>query len=158
MRNYETTFIVDPVLSTEDIKSTAQAYVDGLQKEGCEIVFVDEMGLRTLAYDINKRTNGVYYSVEYTAPNGAFLNNYELGMKRDERILRFLTIALDKYGVQYNAKLQRRRVNLSSTRFRSCQASEAAKYPVRVRCFGLLKLSTAQFLKREATDSKPNRT
>ena len=49
MRNYETTFIVDPVLSTEDIKSTAQAYVDGLQKEGCEIVFVDEMGLRTLA-------------------------------------------------------------------------------------------------------------
>jgi len=103
MRNYETTFIVDPVLSTEDIKSTAQAYVDGLQKEGCEIIFVDEMGLRTLAYDINKRTNGVYYSVEYTAPNGAFLKNFELGMKRDDRILRFLTIALDKYGVQYNA-------------------------------------------------------
>ena len=103
MRNYETTFIVDPVLSTEDIKATAQTYVDNLQKEGCEIVFVDEMGLRTLAYDINKRSNGVYYSVEYTSPNGAFLNNFELGMRRDERILRFLTIALDKYGVQYNA-------------------------------------------------------
>ncbi|MTB49457.1 30S ribosomal protein S6 [Lewinella sp. W8] len=103
MRNYETTFIVDPVLSTEDIKSTAQAYVDNLQKEGCEIVFVDEMGLRTLAYDINKRSNGVYYCIEYTAPNGAFLNNFELGMRRDERILRFLTVALDKYGVQYNA-------------------------------------------------------
>ncbi len=103
MRNYETTFIVDPVLSTEDIKSTAQAYVGALQQEGCEIVFVDEMGLRTLAYDINKRSNGVYYSVEYTAPNGAFLNNFELGLKRDERILRFLTVSLDKYGVQYNA-------------------------------------------------------
>ena len=103
MRNYETTFIVDPTLSGEEIKSTAQAYVDTLQKEGCEIVFVDEMGLRTLAYDINKRNNGVYYCVEYTAPNGAFLNNYELGMRRDDRILRFLTVALDKYGVQYNA-------------------------------------------------------
>ena len=61
------------------------------------------MGLRTLAYDIKKRSNGVYYSVEYTAPNGAFLNAFELAMRRDERILRFLTIALDKYGVQYNA-------------------------------------------------------
>ena len=103
MRNYETTFIVDPVLSTEDIKSTAQTYVDNLKKEGCEIVFVDEMGLRTLAYDIKKRSNGVYYSVEYTAPNGAFLNGFELAMRRDERILRFLTVSLDKYGVQYNA-------------------------------------------------------
>lgn len=103
MRNYETTFIVDPVLSTEDIKSTAQAYVDKLQKEGCEIVFVDEMGLRTLAYDINKRSNGVYYSIEYTSPNGSFLNGFELAMRRDERILRFLTVGLDKYGVQYNA-------------------------------------------------------
>ena len=103
MRNYETTFIVDPVLSTEDIKTTAQTYVDNLQKEGCEIVFVDEMGLRTLAYDINKRSNGVYYSIEYKADNGAFLRDFELALRRDERILRFLTVALDKYGVQYNA-------------------------------------------------------
>ncbi|SER40575.1 30S ribosomal protein S6 [Neolewinella agarilytica] len=103
MRNYETTFIVDPVLSTEDIKSTAQTYVDKLRKEGCEIVFVDEMGLRTLAYDINKRSNGIYYSIEYTSPNGAFIRDFELALRRDERILRFLTIALDKYGVQYNA-------------------------------------------------------
>ena len=103
MKHYETTFIVDPVLSGDEIKSTAQAYVDQLQQEGCEIVFVDEMGLRTLAYDINKRNNGVYYCVEYQAPNGSFLNKFELGMRRDDSILRFLTVALDKYGVQYNA-------------------------------------------------------
>lgn len=103
MRNYETTFIVDPVLSTEDIKTTAQTYVDNLQKQGCEIVFVDEMGLRTLAYDINRRSNGIYYSIEYTAPDGAFLRDYELALRRDERILRFLSVSLDKYGVQYNA-------------------------------------------------------
>ena len=103
MKHYETTFIVDPVLSGDEIKSTAQTYVEQLQKEGCEIVFVDEMGLRTLAYDINKRSNGVYYCVEYTAPNGAFLQKYELGLRRDDNILRFLTVALDKYGVQYNA-------------------------------------------------------
>ncbi len=60
MRNYETTFIVDPVLSTEDIKTTAQTYVDNLRTEGCEIVFVDELGLRTLADDSNRRSNCVY--------------------------------------------------------------------------------------------------
>ncbi|PHI18478.1 30S ribosomal protein S6 [Lewinellaceae bacterium SD302] len=103
MRNYETTFIVDPVLSGDEIKTTAQAYVEQLQKEGCEIVFVDEMGLRTLAYPINKKNSGVYYCVEYTAPNGAFLQTFELALRRDERIMRFLTVALDKYGVQYNA-------------------------------------------------------
>ena len=102
MRNYETTFIVDPVLSGEEIKTTAQAYVDHLQQEGCEIVFVDEMGLRTLAYPINKKNSGVYYCVEYKAPNGAFLQTFELALRRDERIMRFLTVALDKYGVQYN--------------------------------------------------------
>ena len=103
MRNYETTFIVDPTLSGDEIKKTAQAYVDQLQAEDCEIIFVDEMGLRTLAYEINKRNNGIYYCVEYTAPNGAFLQKFELGLRRDDNILRFLTVALDKYGVQYNA-------------------------------------------------------
>lgn len=102
MRNYETTFIVDPVLSGEEIKTTAQAYVKHLQKEGCEIVFVDEMGLRTLAYPINRKNSGVYYCVEYKAPNGSFLQTFELALRRDERIMRFLTVALDKYGVQYN--------------------------------------------------------
>lgn len=103
MRNYETTFIVDPVLSGDEIKTTAQAYVEHLQKEGCEIVFVDEMGLRTLAYPINRKNSGVYYCVEYQASTGAFLQTFELALRRDERIMRFLTVSLDKYGVQYNA-------------------------------------------------------
>ncbi len=102
MRNYETTFIVDPVLSGEEIKATAQAYVEHLRKENCEIVYVDEMGLRTLAYSINKKNSGVYYSIEYKAENGVFLRAFELALQRDVRILRFLTVALDKFGVQYN--------------------------------------------------------
>lgn len=103
MRNYEVTFIVDPVLSGEEIKATAQTYVDHLQKEGCQIVHVDEMGLRQLAYPINKRTTGIYYCVEFEAPTGELNDSMELSLRRDERILRFLTVALDKYGVQYNA-------------------------------------------------------
>ncbi len=102
MKNYEVTFIVDPVLSGEEIKATAQTYVDHLKSEGCKIVHVDEMGLRQMAYPINKRTSGVYYCVEFEAPNGEFIDKMELALRRDERIMRFLTVKLDKYGVKYN--------------------------------------------------------
>ncbi|MCO6487412.1 MAG: 30S ribosomal protein S6 [Phaeodactylibacter sp.] len=103
MKNYEVTFIVDPVLSGEEIKATAQTYVEHLKSEGCKIVHVDEMGLRQLAYPINRRTSGVYYCVEFEAPNGNFIEQMELALRRDERIMRFLTVTLDKYGVKYNA-------------------------------------------------------
>ncbi len=102
MKNYEVTFIVDSVLSGDDIKATAQTYVDFLKKEGCTIVHIDEMGLRQLAYPIKKRTTGVYYCIEFEAPTGALIADLELHMRRDERLLRFLTVALDKYGVKYN--------------------------------------------------------
>jgi small subunit ribosomal protein S6 len=102
MRNYEVTFIVDPVLSGDEIKATAQKYVDQLQQSGCSIVHVDEMGLRQLAYEINKRHSGYYYCVEFETATGAFLAPLELNLRRDERIVRFLTVKLDKYGVKYN--------------------------------------------------------
>lgn len=102
MRNYEVTFIVDPVLSGDEIKMTAQAYSDMLKDAGAEIVHIDEMGLRTLAYPINKRNSGVYYCIEYTIPTGDFIDDLELALRRDERIMRFLSYKLDKFGVKYN--------------------------------------------------------
>ena len=102
MRNYEVTFIVDPVLSGDEIKATAQTYVEHLTGEGCSIVHNDEMGLKQLAYPINKRTSGVYYCIEFSSENGDMIPKLELALRRDERIMRFLTIKLDKYGVKYN--------------------------------------------------------
>ncbi|MEM7104079.1 MAG: 30S ribosomal protein S6 [Bacteroidota bacterium] len=102
MRQYEITFVVDPVLSGGEIKSTADNYVSHLKGEGCEIVHIDEMGLRQLAYPIKKRNTGIYFCVEFTAPNGGFISKLELAMRRDERIMRFLTVKLDKYGIKYN--------------------------------------------------------
>ncbi len=103
MKNYEVTFIVDPVLSSDDIKSTAQTYVDLISNKGCQIVHVDEMGLRPLAYPINKRHSGVYFCVEFEGSTGDMITDVELALRRDERIMRFLTVKLDKYGVKYNA-------------------------------------------------------
>jgi len=102
MKQFEVTFIVDPVLSGDEIKATAQTYVDLISKEASKVVYVDEMGLRQLAYPINRRTSGVYYCVEFQIETGVFIANLELAFRRDERIMRFLTVSLDKYGVKYN--------------------------------------------------------
>ncbi len=102
MKDYEVNIIVDPVLSGEEIEATAQTYVDLLKNEKCEIVYVDKMGLRQLAYPIKKRTSGVYYCIEFKAPAGELIDDVELALRRDERIMRFLTVKLDKYGVKYN--------------------------------------------------------
>jgi len=103
MRNYEVTFIVDPVLSSDEIKGTARSYEDLIKDGGGKIVHMDEMGLRQLAYPINRRSSGIYYCVEFEIVNGTIIQSLELAMRRDERIMRFLTVALDKYGVKYNA-------------------------------------------------------
>ncbi len=60
------------------------------------------MGLRQLAYPIKKRTTGVYYCVEFKNEDSTFIPKMELSFRRDERIMRFLTVKLDKYGVKYN--------------------------------------------------------
>jgi len=102
MKNYEVTFIVNPVLSGDELKSTAVTYQDLLKDSGCSITNLDEMGLRQLAYPIKKCSSGVYYCIEFTSPNGEFMDKFELALKRDERILRFLTVRLDKFGIKYN--------------------------------------------------------
>lgn len=102
MKNYEVTFIVNPVLSGDEMKSTAVTYQDLLKDQGCNIIHFNEIGLQALAYPIKKCTSGVYYCIEFESPNGEFMGKFELALKRDERILRFLTVRLDKFGLKYN--------------------------------------------------------
>lgn len=102
MRHYEVTFIVDPVLSGDEVKSTADHILNELKNFGATIVAVDEMGLKQLAYPINRRSSGVYYCVEFGCLEADWLVKFELGLKRNEKLLRFLTVKLDKYGIKYN--------------------------------------------------------
>jgi small subunit ribosomal protein S6 len=102
MRHYEVTFIVDPVLSGDEVKATADHILADLKHFGASIVAVDEMGLRQLAYPINKRSSGAYYCVEFGCIAADWLTKFELNMKRNEKLLRFLTVKLDKYGIKYN--------------------------------------------------------
>lgn len=127
MNQYEVTFVVDPVLSGDEIKSTAQTYVDLITTQGGEIVFTDEMGLRQLAYPIRKRTTGVYYCIEYKVPNGEMISKMELAFRRDERIMRFLTVRLDKFGVKYNEDKRNGLIGKKKSGKKDKDAKETAK-------------------------------
>jgi small subunit ribosomal protein S6 len=102
MRHYEVTFIVDPTLSGDEVSTTATRHIDALKSYGCEIIATDEMGLRQLAYPINRRSSGFYYCTEFATEVPDFINKFELALKRDEKLLRFLTVSLDKNAVKYN--------------------------------------------------------
>ena len=129
MNQYEVTFIVDPVLSGDEINATAQTYVDHLQSEGCKIVHVDEMGLKQLAYPLKKRTTGVYYCIEFTTEGGSIISKLELAFRRDERIMRFLSVKLDKYGVKYND--DKRKGLIGKKRHDSSKEERRKEEPVR---------------------------
>lgn len=103
MRHYETTFILDPVLKNEEISDTVAGYETFLKEAGAEIVHVEKWGLRQLAYPINKRSSGLYFTIEFAVPTGEVIDRLEINYRRNERVMRFLTIALDKYGVKYNS-------------------------------------------------------
>ncbi len=101
MKNYETLIVVTPLLSEEQMKEVVAKFKKILTDNGAEIVAEDNWGLKKLAYPIQKKTTGFYHLTEFKA-SGELINKLEVEYKRDERIMRFLTIALDKHAVAYN--------------------------------------------------------
>jgi small subunit ribosomal protein S6 len=104
---YETVFIMTPVLSDDQMKETVGKYQKLLKDKGAEIVLENNWGLRKLAYPIQKKSTGFYYLIEFKA-DGDIIKDVELAFKRDERIIRFLTVKLDKHAVAYNEKKRRK--------------------------------------------------
>ena len=103
VNRYETVFIVTPVLSEDQMKETVEKYTNFLKEHGAEIVYTNNWGMRKLAYPIRKKTTGFYYLIEFNA-EGSLIADLEVAYKRDERLLRFLTVSLDKYAIAYNEK------------------------------------------------------
>jgi small subunit ribosomal protein S6 len=100
MNRYESTIIITPVLSDEDVKNKLKSYRDFLEKNGATKVSDEHWGLKKMAYAIEKKSSGVYHIYDFEA-TGEIIEKLELQFKRDESILRFMTVKLDKYGVDY---------------------------------------------------------
>lgn len=102
-RSYESVVIFTPVLTDEEVQQKIGDYREFMRSNDCEIVHEDFWGLRQLAYPIRKKTTGIYLVTEFKSAS-EFIAKLELRFKRDDGILRFLTVALDKHAVEYNEK------------------------------------------------------
>jgi len=103
MQQYEIVIVLTPLLSEDVAKEAIAKYSKVLKDGGAEIIAEDNWGLKKLAYPIQKKTTGYYHLTEFKAP-GDLINKLEVELRRDERVLRFLTIALDKHAVAYADK------------------------------------------------------
>jgi small subunit ribosomal protein S6 len=103
MKDYETVFILTPVLSDVQMKDAVAKFKAVLTDNGAEIVNDENWGLRKLAYPIDHKTTGFYHLFEFRAAP-ELINKLEIEYRRDEKVMRFLTIALDKHALAYNEK------------------------------------------------------
>ncbi|GAB1448855.1 MAG: 30S ribosomal protein S6 [Bacteroidia bacterium] len=103
LKDYESVIIFTPVLSEDQLKDAVSKYRNLITENGGELVHEENWGLTKLAYPIQKKTTGFYHLFEFKA-NPEFISKFELAFRRDERIMRFLTVALDKHALVYNTR------------------------------------------------------
>ena len=112
MNNYETVFIVTPVLSDAQVQEVADKFQGVITENGGKVNYTEEWGLRKLAYPIQKKTTGFYTLIEFEG-EGSLVETLETQYRRDERVIRFLTFKQDKYAAEYAEK--RRNLNAAKT-------------------------------------------
>ena len=111
MTHYETVFILTPVLSDIQVEEAVKKVEDFLKENNAEIVANESWGLKKLAYSIQNKRNGFYHLFEFKTENHDLVAALELMYKRDERVIRFLTVKLDKHAIEWAEK---RRTKLKS--------------------------------------------
>ncbi len=112
MNHYETVFILNPVLSDTQIKETVKKFEDYLVSKGAEMISKENWGLKKLAYAIQNKKSGFYHLFEYKI-DGQEVTPFELEFRRDDSIMRYLTVRLDKHAAAW-AEKRRERVKSTS--------------------------------------------
>ena len=101
--HYETVFILTPVLSDVQMKEAVEKFSKVITDNGGTVVNTEEWGLRKLAYPIAKKSTGFYTLIEFDA-DPKNVRKLETAYRRDERVIRFLTVKNEKYAAIYAEK------------------------------------------------------
>ena len=110
MNHYETVFIMNPVLSEEQMRETVQKFTKLLKDSKAKIIAEENWGLKKMAYSIQKKKTGFYYLIEFKV-DGKVINDFEVEFKRDERVIRWQTVRLDKFALEYADKRRKKITN-----------------------------------------------
>lgn len=109
-KQYETVFILTPVLSDDQTRDAVNSYKKLFKENNVKVVHEESWGLKKLAYPINKKNTGFYQLFQIEA-EGDVIALLETAFKRDERVLRYLTVRLDKYALEFAERRKAKRAN-----------------------------------------------
>ena len=127
MRTYEVMYIVDPETDGDKVAKLNEAVGKLIEKEGGEIVRMDDIGLKTMAYPIQKKEEGYYVLFEING-TGQEILELERRMRVNDMIMRFITVRVDedrKKADKIRTKREARQVKRAS--FRNAPQAEAAE-------------------------------
>ena len=110
MNQYETVFILTPVLSDDQMKETVNKFKGLLAENGAEMLNEEQWGLKKLAYPIQKKSTGFYVLFEFKA-QPELIKKLEVNFRRDEKVIRFQTVKLEKYAIEYAEKRRNKQSN-----------------------------------------------
>jgi small subunit ribosomal protein S6 len=131
MRKYENLVIVKPTLTAEEIQASLAAVEEVITSNGGEIEATSPMGMRKLAYPINKNERGYFYVIYYTIAPAA-IAEIERRFRINENLLRFVTIKYDtkREVTAFNALVEKAKKDASAPAKTEAPAEEAPIVPV----------------------------
>ena len=107
MNKYETVFILNPVLSEEQVKETIEKFSSLIRELKSKITHEESWGLKKLKYSIQKKRTGFYHMFEHLSEPQT-ISSLDVEFKRDERVLRWLSVKLDKHAEEYAEKRKKK--------------------------------------------------
>ena len=110
MNQYETVFILTPVLSDDQMKEAVAKFRDYFTNHGAEILYEENWGMKKLAYTIDKKSSGFYIVFGFKA-EPTMIKSLETEYRRNERVIRYITVKMDKNAAAYAAKREQLRKN-----------------------------------------------
>ena len=102
-KNYETVFILTPVLSDIQMKDAVLRFIKVITDNNGEVINEEHWGLKKLAYPIQHKNTGFYHLLEFKA-EPSLISKLEIELRRDEKVMRFLTVSLDNHALIYNER------------------------------------------------------
>ena len=121
---YELTYIVNSVISDEQVKDLVSRVTAYISEAGGEIIEVDEWGARRLAYPIQKKRNGYYVNM-YFRSSGTLIPRLERALEIDDNILRYLTLRMDAKMIRHYEESKSKKAEAAAT----AAAAEATPAP-----------------------------
>ena len=107
MSNYEIVYILNPVLSEKQIEDVTKKIKTLLASRKGKVVNHENWGLKSLSYPIGNKNSGFYNLIEFTV-EGSIISDFEVELRRDESIMRYLIVKLDKDALDWAEKRRKR--------------------------------------------------